>query len=221
MTATLPEATPAGPGGGGEGVVYILDDDTALCDSLGWLLESIGIHAHCFSDPAAFLDAFDRDRPACLVLDVRMPRFSGFQVQEFLAATGIPVAIVFVSAHGDIRMCVRALQQGAVDFLEKPYDPQHMLEVVQRALHTARERYAEYAERRAVEAALGALSPREREILHLVAEGVPSKEIAAALCISLKTVDAHRARIRDKTGAETLGALVGDMLRCGVRRLAG
>lgn len=209
MSAALPE-----------GVVYVLDDDPALCDSLAWLLESVGIHAHRFTDPAAFLEDFHADTPTCLVLDVRMPRFNGFQVQELIASTGIPVSIVFVSAHGDIPMCVRALRQGAVDFLEKPYDPQHMLEAVQRALQTARERYAEYAERHAVEERLGALSPREREILHLVAEGVPSKEIASALCISLKTVDAHRARIRDKTGAETLGALVGDMLRCATPRPA-
>ncbi|MGW1024393.1 response regulator transcription factor [Streptomyces sp. NPDC002577] len=199
------------------GVVYILDDDEQLCSSLAWLLDSVDIQAQSFTDAASFLSAFDRDRPACLILDVRMPEVGGFQVQEFLNAEGVPIPVVFVSAHGDIRMSVRALQQGAVDFLEKPYDPQHMLEVVQRALSTAREHYAEREERRAVEARLAALTPREREILRMVAVGVPSKSIAPRLGISLKTVDAHRARIREKTGAETLGTLVGDVLRCGLR----
>lgn len=217
---TVGATTAEGPWAAGteqRAVVYILDDDEQLCSSLAWLLDSVHIQAECFTDAAAFLSAFDRERPACLVLDVRMPDVGGFQVQEFLNAAGIPIPVVFVSAHGDIRMSVRALQHGAVDFLEKPYDPQHMLEVVQRALSTAHARYAELAERRAVETRLAALTPREREILRLVAVGIPSKSIAARLSISLKTVDAHRARIREKTGAETLGVLVADVLRCGLR----
>ncbi|WP_234329881.1 response regulator transcription factor [Streptomyces viridochromogenes] len=199
------------------GIAYVLDDDEQLCASLAWLLDSVNIRAECFTDAASFLATFDRERPACLILDVRMPEVGGFQVQEILNSSGIPLPVIFVSAHGDIRMSVRALQQGAVDFLEKPYDPQHMLEVVQRALGTARERHAELAGRRALEDRLAVLTPREREILRLVVVGVPSKAIAGRLGISLKTVDTHRARIREKTGAETLGALVGDILRSGVR----
>ncbi|MER6416872.1 response regulator transcription factor [Streptomyces humidus] len=205
------------PGGAAPaGHVYVLDDDEQLCQSLAWLLESVHIRTECFTDADSFLAAFDPDRSACLVLDVRMPHMGGFQVQEFLKARDAVLPVVFVSAHGDIRMSVRALQQGAVDFLEKPYDPQHMVEAVQNALDLARERYAERADRHAVHSRLALLSPREREILRLVMAGRPSKSIARELAISVKTVDVHRARIREKTGAESLGALIGDMLRCGL-----
>jgi len=196
--------------------VYVLDDDEQLCSSLAWLLGSVHIRTECFTDADSFFAAFDPDRPACLVLDVRMPHTGGFQVQELLNATGAAPSIVFVSAHGDIPMSVRALKHGAVDFLEKPYDPQHMLDVVQDALGSARERHTRRAEQLALRARLAALSRRERETLRLVVAGLPSKAIAVRLGISLKTVDAHRARIRERTGAETLGELVGDLLRCGL-----
>ncbi|MFF3492007.1 response regulator transcription factor [Streptomyces sp. NPDC002795] len=198
-------------------LVYVLDDDEQLCLSLAWLLESVHIRTEWFTDADAFLDAFDPDRPACLVLDVRMPGIGGFRVQELLNARGAALPIVFVSAHGDIPMSVRALQAGAVDFLEKPYDPQRLLDILQNALRVAGERYALRAEQRSLSERITHLSPREREILRQVVEGVPSKVIARQLGISLKTVDAHRARIREKTDADTLGALIGDMMRCGLR----
>ncbi|MFD7292147.1 response regulator transcription factor [Streptomyces sp. NPDC059897] len=198
-------------------LVYVLDDDEQLCLSLAWLLESVHIRTEWFTDADAFLDAFDPDRPACLVLDVRMPGIGGFHVQELLNDRGAALPIVFVSAHGDIPMSVRALQAGAVDFLEKPYDPQRLLDILQNALRVAGERYARRAEQRSLRERITHLSPREREILRQVVEGVPSKVIARQLGISLKTVDAHRARIREKTDADTLGALIGDMMRCGLR----
>lgn len=198
-------------------LVYVLDDDEQLCLSLAWLLESVHIKTEWFTDADAFLDAFDPDRPACLVLDVRMPGIGGFHVQELLNDRGAALPIVFVSAHGDIPMSVRALQAGAVDFLEKPYDPQRLLDILQNALRVAGERYARRAEQRSLRERITHLSPREREILRQVVEGVPSKVIARQLGISLKTVDAHRARIREKTDADTLGALIGDMMRCGLR----
>ncbi|MBZ6083705.1 response regulator [Streptomyces olivaceus] len=197
-------------------LVYVLDDDRELCLSLAWLLETVHIETRCFSDAGAFLAAFDPDRPACLLLDVRMPGTGGFHVQETLNAHEAILPVVFVSAHGDIPMSVRALQQGAVDFLQKPYDPQHLLDVVQGALAVAGRRYTQRDERRAVEERLAALSPREREVLRQVIAGVPSKVIARRLGISLKTVDAHRAGIRAKTAADTLGSLIGDMMRCGL-----
>lgn len=198
-------------------LVYVLDDDEELCLSLAWLLESVHIRTEWFTDADAFLDAFDPDTPACLVLDVRMPGIGGFHVQEILNARDAALPVVFVSAHGDIPMSVRALQAGAVDFLEKPYDPQRLLDILQKALRVAGERYARRAEQRALRERITHLSPREREILRRVVDGVPSKGIARQLGISLKTVDAHRARIREKTDADTLGALIGDMMRCGLR----
>ncbi|MEU7045600.1 response regulator [Streptomyces varsoviensis] len=235
MTATAPAQgphtgaaqageRPAGagrPAGAPADLVYVVDDDEELCLSLAWLLESVHIRTRCFTDADSFLAAFDAERPACLVLDVRMPGTGGFRVQELLNSRDAVLPVVFVSAHGDIAMSVRALQRGAVDFLEKPYDPQRMLDVVQEALRTAGRRYARRAERQAVERRLSRLSPREREILRRVIAGEPSKLIARGLGISLKTVDAHRARIREKTSADTLGALIGDMMRCGLGQSEG
>lgn len=200
-----------------ESIVYIVDDDEQLCASLAWLLESVSIKSVCFPGVRPFLDGYDEERPACLVLDVRMPQESGFQLQETLNRIGSAIPVIFVSAHGDIRMSVRALQNGAVDFLEKPYDPQHMLEVVQQALRTAHERFAEVRRRRGLAARLESLTPREREVLGLVVDGVPSKHIAGRLGISVKTVDVHRTRIREKTGAESIVTLVRDVLQSGLR----
>ncbi|WAP53887.1 response regulator [Streptomyces luomodiensis] len=198
-------------------LVYILDDDEELSESLAWLLESVGIRSERFRDARDFLRAYDRDQPACLVLDVRMPELSGFDVQQLLNETGAPLPVVFVSAHGDIRMSVRALKNGAVDFLEKPYDPQHMLDVVQAARRTARERFERAAGQRALRTSLNRLTAREREVLALSVDGAPNKRIATRLGISAKTVDVHRARIREKTGAESIATLVHDILRLGLR----
>ncbi|MGW4912561.1 response regulator transcription factor [Streptomyces sp. NPDC004270] len=194
-------------------LVYIVDDDEELSESLAWLLESVGIRSERFRDARTFLRSYDRTRPACLVLDVRMPELSGFGVQDLLNETGSPLPVVFVSAHGDIRMSVRAMQNGAVDFLEKPYDPQHLLDVVQNAQRTARERFAHEAQQSRLRAKLDTLTGREREVLALSVEGASNKQIAGRLGISAKTVDVHRARIREKTGAESVPALVLDVLR--------
>ncbi|MEU0841643.1 response regulator [Streptomyces sp. NPDC005962] len=194
-------------------LVYILDDDEELSESLAWLLESVGIPSERYPDARSFLRSYHRDRPACLVLDVRMPEVSGFKVQEVLNETGASLPVVFVSAHGDIRMSVRAMQKGAVDFLEKPYDPQHMLDVVQNAQRTARERFAREARQAGLRAKLDTLTARERDVLELSVEGAPNKHIARRLGISAKTVDVHRAHIREKTGAESIAALVRDVLR--------
>lgn len=200
----------------GGGVVYIVDDDQELCASLAWLLGSVNIPSQCFSNARSFLDSYDPDEPACVVLDVRMPEIGAFGVQEILNRAGSTVPVVFVSAHGDIRMSVRALQNGAVDFLEKPYEPQHMLDVVQAALRTARERCARSARKRELLAKLNGLTSRELEVLRLAIDGVPSKQIAGRLGISVKTVDVHRTRIREKTGAESIVVLARDVLHLGL-----
>jgi RNA polymerase sigma factor (sigma-70 family) len=218
VTAMRAHHAPPGPADGQPrgSVVYIIDDDQELCRSLAWLLESVKIRSQCFTDVRGFLESYDRDQPACMVLDVRMPEVSGFELQEVLNRAGSVIPVVFVSAHGDIRMSVRALQNGAVDFLEKPYDPQHMLDVVQRALRTAQERFSLAARHQVLQARLSSLSPREREILRMVIDGVPSKNIATRLGISTKTVDVHRTRIREKAGAESMATLVRDVLQAGL-----
>jgi two-component system, LuxR family, response regulator FixJ len=193
------------------GLVYIVDDDEELCASLAWLLGSVHIDAQRFHDVGSFLAGYDPEQPACLVLDVRMPGRGGFELQEILNRAHSALPIVFVSAHGDVRMSVRALQRGAVDFLEKPYDPQHMLEVVQQALATAKERFARASRARELRTRLAALTPREREVLDLVMRGALSKNIASRLGISAKTVDVHRSGIRAKLGAESLVALAREL----------
>ncbi|WP_426990394.1 response regulator transcription factor [Pseudarthrobacter sp. Y6] len=196
-----------------EALVYIVDDDQELCKSLAWLLESVSIQSRSFYDVASFLADYDPDFPSCLVLDVRMPKAGGFQLQEVLNQIASPMPIIFVSAHGDIRMSVKALRQGAVDFLEKPYDPQHMLDVVQETLDLAQERFEASRGRRVIEQRIASLTPREREILALVIEGLPSQNIARRLGTSVKTVDVHRTRIKAKTGADSIATLVRDILQ--------
>ncbi|TNM37486.1 response regulator transcription factor [Nocardioides albidus] len=194
-------------------LVHIVDDDDDLRQSLVFLFESVGIEALTYPDARAFLDEFDPEEPAVVIVDVRMPGLSGFQLQEQLVERGYPAPVVFCSAHGDIPMSVRALQAGAVDFLEKPYEPQRMLEVVQEHLVEAERRFGEQAQRNAVARRLESLTPREREVLRLVIDGLPSQQIARRLGTSVKTVDVHRARIKAKTEADTLSALARDVLQ--------
>jgi len=195
-----------------EPVVHVVDDDEDLRRSLAFLLESVGVQALTYPDATSFLEEFDPAEPAVVIVDVRMPVISGFQLQERLVELGYPAPVVFCSAHGDIPMSVRALTAGAVDFLEKPYQPQRMVEVVQAQLVQARRRFAEHAERSAVHARLETLTQREREVLRLVVDGLPSQVIAHRLGASVKTVDVHRARIKAKTEADSLGTLVRDIL---------
>ena len=196
--------------------VYIVDDDRELCASLAWLLDSVNITSEYYFSVQSFLEEYRRDIPACLVLDVRMPEVGGFQLQETLLADESPIPIIFVSAHGDIKMSVRALQRGALTFIEKPYDPQHMLDVIQDALRVARQRFGERRNRTELQGRIDTLTVREKEILALVLDGLPSKNIAKELGISVKTVDVHRTRIKEKTGAESIAVLVRDILQAGI-----
>ncbi|MGV2292212.1 response regulator [Trinickia sp. YCB016] len=191
-------------------IVYIVDDDNGLRTSLSWLLESVGIASKGFATASAFLDAFDEKNPACLVLDVRMPETSGFEVQAELNRRGSTLPTIFVSGHGDIPMSVRALQNGAIDFVEKPYNSQQMLERIQRALKLATQRHAAGMRRRELQQRIESLTTREREVLTQVLDGKGSKKIASDLGISVKTVDVHRASIKEKLGVTSIAELVRD-----------
>ncbi|MCE3551239.1 response regulator [Pseudonocardia sp. RS11V-5] len=203
---TTPRADPT------DVVVHIVDDDEDLRESLRFLLASVGIQALDYPDAPTFLAEFDPAEPAVIIVDVRMPGMSGFQLQEELDGRGYPAPMIFCSAHGDIPMSVRAMARGAVDFLEKPYDPQRILEVVQQQQALARQRFVADIERREVERRIAELTQREREVLRLVIEGMASQAVARRLGTSVKTIDVHRARIKAKTGADSLGALVRDIL---------
>jgi FixJ family two-component response regulator len=193
-------------------VVYIVDDDNGMRTSLAWLLESVGVKSEGFANATDFLHAFNPDIPACLVLDVRMPETGGFDVQTELNRRGATLPIIFVSGHGDIPMSVRALQNGAIDFVEKPYNSQQMLDRVQRAMKLATQRHAADQKRRDLRKRLESLTGREKEVLRGVIDGKGSKRIAADLDISVKTVDVHRASIKDKLGAASIATLVRDVM---------
>jgi FixJ family two-component response regulator len=193
-------------------VVHIVDDDEDVRQSLVFLFESVGVRAIAYPDASAYLTELDPDEPAVVIVDVRMPGLSGFQLQEKLIQLDYPAPLVFCSAHGDIPMSVRAVTQGAVDFLEKPYQPQAVLEVVQAQLPEACRRFADHARRRNVLRRLETLTQREREVLRLVIDGLPSQIVARKLGTSVKTIDVHRARIKAKTDSDSLGTLVRDIL---------
>jgi RNA polymerase sigma factor (sigma-70 family) len=193
-------------------VVHIVDDDEDLRQSLVFLLGSVGIEAFTYPDAATFLTELDPAEAAVVIVDVRMPGLSGFELQERLLELDYPAPVIFCSAHGDIPMSVRALTNGAVNFLEKPYEPQRLLEIVQEQLRAAGQRFADHRHRQDVRRCLDTLTQREREVLRLVIDGLPSQVIARQLGTSVKTVDVHRARVKAKTGAESLGALVRDVL---------
>ncbi|HZZ04403.1 response regulator transcription factor [Paraburkholderia sp.] len=193
-------------------IVYIVDDDNGMRTSLAWLLESVGVKSAGFANANEFLSAFDASVPACLVLDVRMPEQSGFDVQAELNRQGATLPIIFVSGHGDIPMSVRALQNGAIDFVEKPYNSQQMLDRVQRALKLATQRHAANQKQRDLKKRLESLTAREKEVLRGVIDGKGSKRIASDLSISVKTVDVHRASIKDKLGAASIAMLVRDVM---------
>jgi two-component system, LuxR family, response regulator FixJ len=194
-------------------VVLIVDDDEDLRQSLGFLFESVGIQTLTYPDAASFLSEFDPAEPAVLIVDVRMPGLIGFQPQEQLLARDFPAPVIFCSAHGDIPMSVRALRQGAVDFLEKPYEPRKMLEVVQEQLLEATRLFAQHRRRLEIRSRLEALTPREREVPRLVISGLSSQVIARRPGTSVKTVDVHRARTKSKTESESLATLVRDVLQ--------
>jgi FixJ family two-component response regulator len=193
-------------------IVYIVDDDSGMRTSLAWLLESVGVKSAGFANAREFLDAFDAAIPAALVLDVRMPEQSGFDVQAELNRRGASLPIIFVSGHGDIPMSVRALQNGAIDFVEKPYNSQQMLDRVQRALKLAAQRHVAAQKRRELRKRIGSLTARETEVLRGVIDGKGSKRIASDLSISVKTVDVHRASIKDKLGAASIAMLVREVM---------
>lgn len=213
MSTVHPMATDEAPSSDAETIVYVIDDDEAVCESVSWLLGSIDITPIIHTRADAFLSDYDGSHPACLVLDMRMPKMSGARLQTELNEIAPHCAIIFVSAHGDIKMSVQAIQEGALHFLEKPYEPQQLLDLVQEGVVIAHERFVEHRTRLDVQQRVDSLTAREREILRLVIEGLPSQNIARRLGTSVKTVDVHRARIKSKTGSSSVNTLTRDILR--------
>ena len=178
--------------------VFVVDDDEALCEALQWLLESAALRVEAFHSAEAFLDAYDPQRPGCLVLDLRMRGMNGLDLQARLARDDLALPVIIITGHGDIPLAVRAMKGGAVDFLEKPVDDRVLLERIQMALGRDARNRAVHVQRADILARLATLSHREREVLEQVVAARPSKQIAIALGITEKTVEVHRKHILQK-----------------------
>ena len=193
--------------------VYVVDDDQGMLDSTVWLLESVGLTALPFTSGRDFLDACDGQSQGCVLLDVRMPGMGGLNVQEALRERGSEMPIIFVSGHADVPIVVRAFRAGAVDFIEKPYNEQLLLDSVQQALNRASAADPRLLE---VQARLASLTPRERDVLLPLVRGCTNREVAEQLAISVKTVDLYRSRVMKRMQAETLAELVGMAIAAGL-----
>src|SRR6266496_751289 len=188
--------------------VFIVDDDEAVRDSIAELVSSVGLRPRTFASAGAFLDTFDADAPGCLVLDVRMAHMSGPTLQEKLIAIGARVPIVFISGHGDIPVAIKTIKAGAIDFVQKPYHEQQLLDSINEALRLdASARQATTAQDGLAER-LTTLTAREREVMDLVVKGMSSKAIANELGISHRTVELHRGHILDKLAVRSVAELV-------------
>jgi FixJ family two-component response regulator len=188
--------------------VFIVDDDEAVRNSLRLLLKSVGLAATALPTAQEFLSQYDAQQPGCLILDVRMPGMSGLELQEQLNVRGAMIPVIFITGHGDIPMAVEAMQQGAFDFLQKPFRDQDLIDRIQRALTKDKANRAELSERSRVRERYESLTPREREVLALVTSGKPNKIMAADLGVSQRTVEIHRARVMEKMHASSLAQLV-------------
>lgn len=188
--------------------IYVVDDDEAMRDSMNWLLEGEGYKVVSFDSGESFLAARHDEMRGCLVLDVRMPDMSGLELHEKLDALGSHLPIIFVTGHGDVPMAVAALQRGACDFIEKPFHNEDLLSRIRRALDLDLEIATRRQQNNAIAHRLEQLTQREREVMRLVVAGKLNKQIADELDISMKTVEAHRARVMEKMGVRTLAELV-------------
>ena len=188
--------------------VFVVDDDEGVRNSLRFLLKSVGLTTRALASATEFLDTYKPNQPGCLVLDVRMPGMSGLELQQQLNLRGATIPVIFITGHGDVPMAVEAMQHGAFDFLQKPFRDQELIDRIQRALERdARSRNA-LAQHKKIRERIASLTPREREVLTLMTQGKPNKVMAADLGVSQRTVEIHRARVMEKSGAASLAQLV-------------
>lgn len=197
-------------------VVFIVDDDLGVRQMIARMVRSVQLTPRTFDSVHEFLDQFDPAQPGCLVLDVRMPGESGLELQERLARMGVRIPIVFITGHGDIPMSVRAMKAGAVDFIEKPFHDQVLLDAIHTALARDREQRKAESARADARARLATLTPREREVLSGVVAGLANKQIAAKLGTTEQTIKLHRGRVMNKMRADSVAELVILAQRAGV-----
>ena len=202
-------------------IVFVIDDDDSVRRSLKRLLRSVDLDVETFASAQDFLRKPMPDRPACMVLDLRLPGPSGLELQESLIRSGHDVPIIFISAYADVPSSVRAIKAAAVDFLEKPFNDQVLLETIHRALLRDRDARRDRAEIADLRLRFDTLTPRERDVLRLVIQGRRNRQIASDLGISAKTVKAHRGRVMKKTQAGSVAELVRQARRLGLSPSSG
>mgnify|MGYP000097046708 FL=1 len=188
--------------------IFVVDDDKAVRDSLSWLISSVGLHVETFGSAQDFLDVYDPTRPGCLLVDVRMPGMSGLELQKRLAENPHCLPVIVVTGHGDVQMAVRAMKDGAFDFIEKPYNDQILLDLVQKAVRECERRRTQVTSHQEIQNLVDTLTPRERQVMDMIVAGNTNKQIAYALDISEKTVEAHRAKVMEKLEASSLADLI-------------
>ena len=191
-----------------DATVFVVDDDTSVRSALKRLIKSLGLNVETFNSAHAFLKHGPHDRPACLVLDIRMPGTSGIELQEQLAEAGVQIPIIFITGHGNIPMSVQAMKAGAVDFIEKPFEDQKLIDAIHTAIAQNKQFRTEQAEIKDLQRRIDSLTPREHEVFLLVVSGMLNKQIAFDLGLSEKTVKVHRARVMHKMKATSLADLV-------------
>ena len=188
--------------------VFVVDDDQAMRNSLKWLIESVGVAVESFSSADDFLVQYQLGCAGCLVLDVRMPGMSGLELLEHLAERNVHIPAVIITGHGDVPMAVRAMKSGAIDFIEKPFNDEALLDAIRRAIVFEEQQRSLHSEHVQIQERLSHLTPREHEVMAMVTEGKSNKEIANTLGVSAKTIEAHRARVMEKMQAGSLAELV-------------
>ena len=191
-----------------EPIVCVIDDDEAVRQSLTWLISSIDLRVDAYASANDFLDQCKEIQVGCVITDIRMPGLSGLDLQKELTGRGINVPIIIITGHGDVQTAVRAMKAGAFDFIEKPFNDQLLLDLVNRAIAHSMSSTEESAQRAELRARHDSLTPREQQVLVLIAEGESNKRIAQQLKISDKTVEAHRAKVMSKMNPGSLAELI-------------
>jgi FixJ family two-component response regulator len=191
-----------------KGSVYVVDDDEGVRDSLQWLLEGKDYRVRCYDSAETFLSRYDPREVACLIVDIRMGGMTGLELQDRLVERKSPLPIVFITGHGDVPMAVDTMKKGAMDFIQKPFQEEALVDLVERMLDQAKEAFSEHQHSASRDALLAKLTSREAQVLERIVAGRLNKQIADDLGISIKTVEAHRANIMEKLNANTVADLL-------------